>query len=46
MFEGFSAISNLKKKENDSLSEHFSFTVKSVICRFTVDVEFDNDSGC
>lgn len=35
-----------KKNENDGLSEYFSFTVKSVVCRFTDDVEFDNDSGC
>ena len=35
-----------KNKENDDLSEQFSFTVKSVVCRFTDNVEFDNDSGC
>ena len=35
-----------KNKENDGLSEHFSFTVKSVVCRFTDNVELDNDSGC
>lgn len=35
-----------KIKENDGLFEHFSFTVKSVVCRFTDNVEFDNDSGC
>ena len=35
-----------KNKENDGLSEHFTFTVKSVVCRFTDDVELDNDMGC
>lgn len=35
-----------KNKENDVLSEHFSFTVKSVVCRFTDDEEFVNDNGC
>jgi hypothetical protein len=35
-----------KKNEIDGLSEYFSFTVKSVVCRFTNDVEFYNDSGC
>ena len=34
-----------KNKENEGLSEYFSFTVKSVVCRFTNDVEFDNDNG-
>lgn len=33
-------------KNNNNLSEHFTFTVKSVVCRFTDDVELDNDSGC
>jgi hypothetical protein len=35
-----------KKNENDSLSKYFSFTVKSVICRFADNVELDDDTGC
>ncbi len=35
-----------KKNENDGLYEYFCFTVKSVVCRFTNGLEFDNDSGC
>jgi hypothetical protein len=35
-----------KIKENNGLSEHFSFTVKSVVCSFTEDEDFENDSGC
>jgi hypothetical protein len=43
---GFFSNQKSKKNGRDRLSEHFSFTVKSVICRFTDNVEFDNDSGC
>ena len=35
-----------KKERKDVLSEHFSFTVKSVVCRFTENLEFNDDDGC
>ena len=46
MFQGFFPIKNQKKNENDGLYEYFCFTIKSVVCRFTDSVEFDNESGC
>lgn len=35
-----------KQNEYEGLSDYFSFTVKSVGCRFTDYIEFDNDIGC
>ena len=34
------------KERKDVLSEHFSFSVKSVVCRFTENLEFNDDDGC